>query len=71
MTLDTDDVMSQDDIESVITQYERQFGMTSEEFLQKCHEGTAPDTYEAMDWAILLKHYRLEVTEAALEGGDA
>ncbi len=61
MTTDTDDVMSQDDIERVITQYERQFGMTSEEFLQKRHEGTAPDTYEAMDWAILLKYVEGDV----------
>jgi hypothetical protein len=48
--------LSQNDIASQIAQYEREFGMSSDEFLQRMREGTAPDTFETMDWMILLRN---------------
>ncbi len=48
--------LSQDDIESQIAVYERQFGMTSDEFMQQVRDGDVPDTFETMAWTILLRH---------------
>lgn len=48
--------MTRSEIETQIAQYEEQFGMSSEEFLQQMEEGRTPDSFEAIDWAILLKH---------------
>lgn len=50
--------MSQGEIEEKIARYEKLFGMSSAAFLQRWREGTAPDTFETMDWAILLRHRR-------------
>ena len=49
-------VISQQEIEDQIAHYERTFGMSSEEFMQQVQEGTAPDTFEAMHWRILLRY---------------
>jgi hypothetical protein len=38
----------------IIEQYEQQFGMTSEEFIERWKSGAMPDTFETNDWAILL-----------------
>ena len=48
--------MSQSELEDKIAQYEKLFGMSSAEFLQQQKEGTTPDTFEAMAWAVLLRH---------------
>jgi len=49
-------MLSQEDIEHQIAHYEQQFGMSSEEFSRRMREGTAPDTFETMDWMILLRN---------------
>ena len=49
-------VMSQDEIERQLAHYEQVFGMSSEEFLKRKRDGTVPDTFETMDWMILLRH---------------
>jgi hypothetical protein len=49
-------MISQQEIEDQIALYEQAFGMSSDEFLLRVHEGTAPDTFEAMDWLVLLRH---------------
>lgn len=48
--------MTQGEIEEKIARYESQFDMSSAEFLQQRQEGTAPDTFETMEWMILLKY---------------
>ncbi len=53
---DENDILSEDDIKSQIEEYEKKFGMSSEEFLRKKREGTAPDTFETMYWMGLLLH---------------
>jgi len=49
-------VLTQEEIEAQIAHYEKLFGMSSEVFLQRMREGTADDTFETMDWMILLRH---------------
>ncbi len=49
-------LMSKADTETRIARYEKQFGMSSEEFLEAWRDGTAPDTMETMDWSILLEY---------------
>ena len=51
------------DIELQIAEYEEQFGMSSDEFLHRWHNGDAPDTFETMDWRILLRHQQDAVGE--------
>lgn len=48
--------LTSEDVESQIAHYECRFSMSSEEFLKRWREGTAPDTFETMDWLILLRH---------------
>jgi hypothetical protein len=42
--------------EQKIAAYEAMFGMSSEQFLQEVEEGRRPDSFEAMDWASLLRY---------------
>ncbi len=49
-------LMSKAEIGDRIAQYERQFDMSSEKFLETWHDGTAPDSFETMYWRILLKY---------------
>ena len=49
-------IMTKEEIEEMITRFEKQYGMTSEEFLKRREEGTAPDSWEAMTWVTLLKY---------------
>lgn len=51
-----DGLMTREEIEATIARYESMFGMSSEEFLRARKAGLAPDTFEALDWANLLKH---------------
>ncbi len=53
---DENDILSEDDIKARIEEYEKKFGMSSEEFLRQKREGTAPDTFETMYWMGLLLH---------------
>lgn len=46
--------MTQDEVRAIIADYERCFGMSSDEFLRQWQAGTAPDTRETNDWATLL-----------------
>lgn len=50
------DQLTSEDIAKRIADYERAFGMSSEELLEKARDGTAPDTYEVGEWLILLRH---------------
>jgi hypothetical protein len=49
-------VLTQEEIEAQIDHYEKVFGMSSEEFLQRMRAGTADDTFETMHWMMLLRH---------------
>lgn len=46
------DIMSLEEIDSIVAHYEQKYGMSSEEFMQR---DDIPDTYETMDWQILIK----------------
>ncbi len=46
---------SKDDIKKTIKQFEQQFNMSSEEFINLRKIGKAPDTFEAMLWKTLLR----------------
>lgn len=58
-------LISQEEIGQKIARYEQAFGMSSREFLQTMKEGIAPDTFETMDWMILLR-YSSDPAHAAL-----
>jgi len=47
--------MSKKEINNLISQYEQQFMMTSDEFLQLRKLGKAPDVFETMVWETLLE----------------
>ncbi len=49
-------LMDDEDVERQIHAYEAQFQMTSDEFLALKKRGSFPDSFEAIDWAILLKY---------------
>ncbi len=49
-------VMSHEEIERQIEHYERVYGISSEAFIEQVRAGIAPDTFETMDWMILLRH---------------
>jgi hypothetical protein len=57
--------MSQEEIERKIVHYEQVFDMSSQEFSQKMKEGSAPDTFETMDWMILLRHRGKSIDDPA------
>lgn len=42
------------DLQARVAAYERAFGMTSEQFLERWRKGEAPDSYETNAWAMLL-----------------
>lgn len=46
------DIMSLEEIDTIVAHYEQKYGMSSEEFMQR---NDIPDTYETMDWQILIK----------------
>lgn len=48
--------VTQEELDERIKRYEEQFGMTSEEFLEKWNKGEAPDTFETMLWSTLLDY---------------
>ena len=50
-----EDILTVEEMKAQIARYEKDFGMSSEEFLQQMKNGTAPDTFEAMDWMALLR----------------
>ncbi len=60
---DENDILSEDEIKSRIEEYEKKFGMSSEDFLQQKRNGTAPDTFETMYWMGLLLHLSGECYE--------
>lgn len=47
-------ILTREEILEKIRRYEKQFGMTSKEFLTQWRAGIAPDTYETNAWAMLL-----------------
>jgi hypothetical protein len=49
-----DGILTQAEVQAIIQGYEKQFGMTSEEFRKRWIEGTVPDTFETNDWVMLL-----------------
>jgi hypothetical protein len=48
--------MTTEEVAQRIAGYERMFGMSSEEFLERVRESTAPDTFETNVWMVLLKY---------------
>lgn len=52
--LPDDAILTRGEILAIIAGYEKQFGMTSDEFRQRWKAGTAPDVFETNEWAILL-----------------
>jgi hypothetical protein len=53
---DDDGILTREELLEQVRAYETQFGMTSDQFLRMRKAGTAPDTFETIDWAILLKY---------------
>ena len=53
---DDSSLLSEEEIQAQIAEYEEKFGMSSQEFLQQMQDGTAPDTFETMYWMGLLRH---------------
>ena len=51
----TDACMSDEDVDTQIERYEHLFGMDSKKFLQMMQDGEVTDSFETMDWLILLK----------------
>ena len=49
-------LLTDEEIDRRIAQYESQYGMTSEEFLRRRRKDTAPDTFDTMVWAALLDY---------------
>jgi hypothetical protein len=55
-TADSDYLLSADEVERQIAEYEALFGMSSDEFVRLRQAGNAPDTFETMHWFILLRN---------------
>jgi hypothetical protein len=49
-------ILSKEEIQAQIYQYEQKFGLSSQEFIKKHQEGNVPDTFETMDWIMLLDY---------------
>jgi hypothetical protein len=47
--------VSKDELSQEIANYEKKYGMSSDELLRRIQEGTAPENSEIMDWKILLE----------------
>ncbi|MDM8550113.1 hypothetical protein QUF72_08555 [Desulfobacterales bacterium HSG2] len=52
--------MSDEEIETKISEYEKAYGISSDEFMRQMREGIAPDEFETMDWMMLLTLVRDE-----------
>jgi hypothetical protein len=50
----TEHLIDEAELEAKIKRYEEQFGMSSEEFLQRWNAGDMPDTFETNAWSIIL-----------------
>jgi hypothetical protein len=50
-----DMIMTDEEVRAIIAGFEKQFGMTSEEFLRQRKAGTEPDTWETNAWLSLLE----------------
>ena len=46
----------QAELQAKLAAYEKQFGMTTDEFLEKWKAGEMPDTFETNDWSIIAKY---------------
>lgn len=53
LTVSHGDNMSLDELRQIITAYEEKYRMSSDEFLCQWQAGTAPDTDETNEWAML------------------
>jgi hypothetical protein len=49
-------LITDEQIAERIAEYEQHFGINSDEFLQQMRDGTIEDSFETMDWMILLRH---------------
>ncbi len=47
--------LTADELSEMLVRFERQYGMTSDEFKIRWEQGDMPDTFETNFWAILLK----------------
>jgi hypothetical protein len=54
-SIPSDALMTDEEVEERIAHYEKLYGFSSEEFLKRRKEGTAPDSFEAMAWMMMLK----------------
>ncbi len=52
--------LSDEEIEMRISEYEKAYGISSDEFMRQMRDGTAPDEFETMDWMMLLTLVRDE-----------
>jgi len=50
--------MTLDEVKAMLKDFERQYGMTSEEFLEKWKKGEADRVAESVVWRGLMKAYR-------------
>ncbi len=63
--------MTLDDIERVLANYEKQYGMTSAEFLKKYEAGKTDDRMDYVEWASLTKmakNFRKTLSAISSEG---
>ncbi len=51
-------LVTREDVEEEIGQYEKQFGMSSTTFLEMMKRNDAPDSFETMHWWSLLDAYK-------------
>lgn len=51
-------ILSQEEIYHQIDVYESKYGMTSQEFLRQFEQGKISDTFEMMDWIMLLNYQK-------------
>lgn len=49
-------IMTSQEREELIREFEQTFNMTSEQFLKLEEEGNAPESFDARYWSILLRH---------------
>ena len=54
-------IITNPELNAKIAEYEKQFGMTSKEFWDAWHIDGFPDTWEGMNWNILLTYRRKEI----------
>ncbi len=54
-------IMTNAELNAKIAKYEEQFGMTSKEFWEAWHNDAFPDSFEGMDWSILLRYRRKKI----------